>query len=190
MLKNILLELIVIDDSPQSHAMILDHYRQATTATDRVAALTALNRSSDPSRLDILESIYRKWHNHLSGYANYLRIVASGTSDDVFDMIEIEKKRPTFDITQPTWARALFITMAINNKMIWTNSGIKWLTNSIIELAPINMTTASRLLNTFQHARRLHFPLMEQVMVSLQRITDSLSEDEHSAIHNQAKAYM
>ena len=190
MLKNILLELIVIDDSPQSHALILDHYRQATTATDRVAALAALNRSSEPSRLAILEDVYTHWHVHLSGYANYLRIIAGGTCDDVFDMIEREKRRPTFDITQPTWARAIFLSMAVNNKMVWTNAGTKWLTDTIIELAPINMTTTSRLLNTFQHARGLRSPLREKVMESLRRIADSLPENEHPAVHNQAKAYL
>ena len=190
MLKNVLLDLIVVNDSPQTHSLILDHYRQATTATDRVAALAALNRSSEPSRLAVLEDVYTQWHVHLSGYANYLRIIAGGTCDDVFDMIEREKMRPTFDITQPTWARALFLSMAVNNKMVWTDAGIKWLTDTIIELAPINMTTTSRLLNTFQHARGLRSPLKEKVMESLLRIADSLVENEHPAVHNQSKAYM
>ncbi|MGO9376987.1 MAG: DUF3458 domain-containing protein [Dissulfurispiraceae bacterium] len=190
MLKNILLELITIDDSPQSHALILDHYLMATSATDRVSALVALNRSSEPSRLDILEDVYRQWHTHLSGYANYLRIISGGTCDDVFKLIEKEKKRHTFDITQPTWARALFLPMAINTKMVWTNEGIKWLTDTVIELAPINMTTTSRLLNTFQHARALRSPLKEKVMESLWRIADSLPENDHPAVHNQAKAYL
>ena len=190
MLKNVLLDLIVVNDSPKTHSLILDHYRQATTASDRVAALAALNRSSEPSRLAVLEAVYTQWHVHLSGYANYLRIIAGGTCDDVFDMIKREKMRPTFDITQPTWARALFLSMAVNNKMVWTDAGIKWLTDTIIELAPINMTTTSRLLNTFQHARGLRSPLKEKVMESLLRIADSLVENEHPAVHNQAKAYM
>jgi len=105
-------------------------------------------------------------------------------------MIEREKMRPTFDITQPTWARALFLSMAVNNKMVWTDAGITWLTDTIIELAPINMTTTSRLLNTFQHARGLRSPLKEKVMESLLRIADSLVENEHPAVHNQSKAYM
>jgi aminopeptidase N len=190
MLKNVLLDFISIDDSPDSHAVILDHYRRSTTSTDRVAALAALNRSSEPSRLSILEEIYKQWHTHLSGYANYLRIVANGTCEDVFDMIEAEKRRPTFDITQPTWARALFLTMAVNTKMVWTDKGIGWLADTIIELAPINVTTASRLLNTFQQASRLRSPLRGKVLVSLSCIADSLPEGEHPVLHNQAAAYL
>jgi len=190
MLKNVLLDLIAIDDSSVSHTVVLEHYRCATTATDRVAALAALNRSSEQSRLGILEEIYQQWQPHLSGYANYLRIVSGGTRNDVFEMIEAEKRRPTFDITQPTWARALFLTMAMNNKMVWTETGIQWLTNTIIELAPINMTTASRLLNTFQHARNLRPALRQRVMASLERIVGKLSESDHPAIHRQATAYL
>ncbi len=45
-LKHVLLDLITCDDLPESHEIVLDHYRAATTAQDRVSALTALNRSS------------------------------------------------------------------------------------------------------------------------------------------------
>jgi len=190
LLKNTLLDLIAIDDSAQSHLLILDHFRRATTATDRVAALAALNRSSATARRAILEETYGAWHRHLSGYANYLRVIAGGTNEDVFDMIDREKNRPTFEISQPTWARALFLTMAVNNKMIWTDQGVQWLTDSILKLAPINMTTTSRLLNTFQHARGMRPRLRDKAMGSLQVIVESLSDKEHPVIHNQAKAYL
>ena len=108
-LKNVLLDLIAIDDSAESHQLILEHYRSATTATDRVAALLALNRSSSKERLGLLEQAYNAWHQHVSGYANYLRIIGSGTRDDVFDMIETEKKRSTFDINQPTCGAGAFL---------------------------------------------------------------------------------
>lgn len=190
MLKNVLLELIVIDDSLESHAVLREHYRCATTATDRVAALGLLNRSSSPLRRELLEAVYQEWHSHLSGYANYLRIIAGGTCEDVFEMIEGEKQRPTFDITQPTWQRALFLPMAMNNKMLWTDTGIAWLADTVITLAPVNMTTTSRLLNTFQHARNLRPELKKKVMAALARIADALQEKDHPAVHHQAKAYM
>ncbi|HMK59847.1 MAG TPA: M1 family metallopeptidase [Dissulfurispiraceae bacterium] len=190
LLKNTLLDLIAIDDSAQSHLLILDHFRRATTATDRVAALAALNRSSATDRRAVLEETYAAWHIHLSGYANYLRVIAGGTCEDIFNMIEKETRRPTFDISQPTWTRALFLTMAMNSKMLWTDKGIKWLTDSIIRLAPVNMTTTSRMLNTFQHARSLRPHLKEKVMDALQKIIANLSEKEHPVIHNQAKAYI
>lgn len=190
LLKHVLLDLIVIDDSSESHELILNHFRSATTANDRVSALSALNRSGSGLRRAVMEEVFDAWHKHLSGYANYLRVVSGGTREDVFDMIEIEKKRPSFDITQPTWCRALFLPMAANNKMVWTEEGIKWVADKVIELAPINATTTSRLLNTFQHVKRLKPELREKVVPALKRIIEHISPDISPTIHGQAKAYM
>ncbi len=190
MLKNVLLELIAIDDSEESHRLVLDHYRAATTSTDRVAALSLMNRSCAPWRRDVLEEAYSAWHEHLSGYANYLRVVASGTREDVFDMIEAEKRRPGFDITQPTWSRALFLPMATNNKMVWTDRGIEWVAGTVMELAPFNATTAGRLLNTFQHVRKMKPLLREKVTAALERILHVVSVKESPAVYGQARAYL
>ncbi|MFQ5328894.1 MAG: DUF3458 domain-containing protein [Thermodesulfobacteriota bacterium] len=190
MLKNILLHLIAIDDTPESHRLTLDAWQTAATATERVAALTALNRSSAPSRHTLLAEVYRDWHSHLSGYANYLRVVASGTGEDIFERIEAEESRPSFDITHPTWSRALYLGMATNTKMVWSDEGIEWVADSVIRLAPINGTTAGRLLNTFQHLRLLKPPLGEQVRTALERIVEGVTEDVSQSIHGQGMAYL
>lgn len=189
MLKNILLDLIAIEDSPESHRLILDAFRNASTASERMAALTALNRSTEPTRKAVLEKAYEEWHPHLSGYANYLRVVSSGTQDDVFDMIERERSRKSFDVTQPTWCRALFLTMAGNNKAVWTDKGIKWAADTVVSLAPINATTASRLLNTFQHVKSLKPGLREKVYSALERIVELVPENVCPTLHGQAKTY-
>ncbi|MCU0586987.1 MAG: DUF3458 domain-containing protein [Syntrophobacteraceae bacterium] len=189
-LKQVLLDLVVADDSEESHRLIVDHFRRATTANDRVAALLALNRSSSPERRPIMEEVYGRWSGHLSGYANYLRVVSSGTCEDVFDRIAQERERPTFDVSIPTWSRALFLPMAANNKMVWTDRGIQWLTETVIDLAPVNATTTSRLLNTFQHVSRLKPELRAKVTESLQRIVNEVSEMVSPTIHGQARAYL
>jgi aminopeptidase N len=189
-LKNILLELITVKDTTQSHMVILDHFRRATAANDKVSALVALNRSSAPERLEILEEVYGQWHSNITGYANYLRIIASGTREDVFEQIEKERSRPTFQITQPTWCRALFLTMANNNKMIWNDRGINWIADRVIELAPMNYTNASRMLNSFQHVRKMKPYLRDLVISALKRIVDEVSDRTSPAIHRQAKAYL
>ncbi len=190
MLKHVLLDLIAIAETTESHALILDHLRRATIANDRVTALAALNRSSAPERLEILDETYREWHTHLSGYANYLRVVASGTRDDVFDLVEKERRRPTFDITQPTWARALFLTMANNNKVIWNEHGVNWIADVVIELAPINYTNAGRMLNSFQHVKLMKPELRRIAIPALERIVREVPESKSPAIHRQAKAYL
>ncbi len=190
MLKNLLLELITYDDTPESHSLILSYLSEATTPTERVAALVLLNRSSAPERRAVLEDTYAKWHTHLSGYANYLRAVSSGTNEDVFDMIKAEEERPTFDIMQPTWNRALFLSMAANNKMVWTEHGIEWVAGKVIELASINPATAGRLLNTFQHVRILKPELKAPVVKALERIILEVTKETSASINGQASAYL
>jgi len=189
-LKSVLLELIAIDDTSESHRLILEHFHAAGTANDRVSALTMLNRSSSPERLDVLHRVYREWHTHLSGYANYLRVVAGGTCPDVFDQIERERNRSTFDITQPTWVRALFLSMAANTRMIWTERGVSWLGDRVIELASLNTTTAARMLNAFQQVRRLRSPLREWVVPVLEHIVREVSDSGNPVIHRQARSYL
>ncbi|UCG13567.1 MAG: DUF3458 domain-containing protein [Deltaproteobacteria bacterium] len=190
LLKAVLLELIAVDDSKDSHGLILDHYHAATTANDRVTALQTLNRSSAPKRLAVLEEAYERWHTHLSGYANYLRVVSSGTCDDVFEMIEREEQRPSFDITQPTWSRALFLPMAANTKMLWTNRGIAWLGETVVDLAPINTTTASRMLNAFKQVNMLKPTLKARVVSILEKIVAKVPESVSATIHGQARSYL
>ncbi len=190
LLKQVLLDLIVVDDSGESHDLILNHLRNATTANDRVSALLALNRSSARERRSILEEYYARWHGHLSAYANYLRVISSGTQDDVFQMIEEESSRPTFDITQPTWCRALYLPMALNNKKLWTEEGIQWVAHSVVKLAPINATTASRLLNSFQQVAGLRADLKKLVVNALDHIMTQVPSHVSPTIHGQAEAYL
>jgi aminopeptidase N len=105
-------------------------------------------------------------------------------------MIEEEKRRPTFDIKQPTWARSLFLPMAVNNKMVWTVKGIKWVADTVVELAPINAYTAGRLLNTFQHVRMLKPNLQGHVKTALESIAERVPESVSPPIHGQAMAYL
>jgi aminopeptidase N len=116
--------------------------------------------------------------------------VASGTCPDVFDRIEAEKNRPEFDIKQPTWSRALFLPMAVNSKMVWTDQGIRWVADTVIELAPINATTASRLLNTFQHVKNIKPALKEKVIPALEHILQNVSEESSPSVYGQARSYL
>lgn len=190
LLKHVLLDLIAADDSLESRRIILEHLAAATIPSDRVAPLLALNRSSAPERQSLLHLTYEEWHGHISGYANYLRIVSAGTCEDVFDMIDVEKKRATFDIRQPTWARALFLPMAVNNKMVWTDRGIQWVTDTVVELSAINQYTASRLLNTFQQVRNLRPHLQPKVESALEAILQDVKESVSPTVVGQAKAYL
>ncbi len=62
--------------------------------------------------------------------------------------------------------------------------------DTIIELAPLNAVTASRLLNAFQHVRRLKPALQEKVLGALERIFEAVPESTCPTVHGQARAYL
>jgi hypothetical protein len=74
--------------------------------------------------------------------------------------------------------------------MVWTDQGIEWITDTVIELASINATTTGRLLNTFQHVKRFKPLLREKVRAALERIVQNVSEKESPAVYGQATAYL
>ncbi len=80
--------------------------------------------------------------------------------------------------------------MAVNNKMVWTDEGIRWVSATVKELATINATTASRLLNTFQHVGKLRSPLRVKVIEALRAVLEGVSSEACPTIHGQAKAYL
>jgi aminopeptidase N len=189
-LKQILLEMISIDDSGDSHVLIRNHFSASTTATDRVGALIAINRSSMDERLAVMEETYTKWNGHVSAYANYLRIISSGWKNDVFEMIEKERNRPTFDITNPTLSRALLMTMAGNSKKIWSPAGVEWASRTVVELASINTYIASKLLNVFQDFKRMRPNLKPLVQDALQSVVDQVPDHVSPTVSRQARSYL
>ncbi len=189
-LKQTLLEIIAIDDAPDSHDLIRRHYKRATSATDKIGALLAINRSSMNERIDVLERTYQDWQGNLSAYANYLRVISSGWKSDLFEMIDKERSRSTFDIANPTWARALFLTTAGNTKKIWTAEGVNWAMRVIIELAPMNTYVASKLLNVFQDFKRMRPNLKPLVADALETIINEVSEKISSTVNRQASSYL
>jgi len=80
--------------------------------------------------------------------------------------------------------------MAGNNKMVWTDRGIQWAADTVVSLAPINATTAGRLLNTFQHVASLKPHLKEKVTSALEQIVRLVPEDACASIHGQASTYL
>ena len=80
--------------------------------------------------------------------------------------------------------------MAVNNKMVWSDTGIEWVANTVVELASINAYTAGRLLNTFQHVRKLKPNLQSKVKAALESIVGKVPQSVSPAIHGQAKAYL
>ena len=149
-LKNTALRVLSELDTSETHALSEEHLKKAWNITDKIVALACVQSSSHPSRLELLETAREDWKDHLSAYTSYLGIIASGTNKDVFEQIAKEEARAEFEIDHPSHARALYMPMCANNKMLWTAAGQEWLIETTAKMATINDYTASRIASSLQ----------------------------------------
>lgn len=189
-LKATLLRTIIEAGTPEVFRAAGEHFRKAWNITDRISALSCINISDHPSRRQIMEEAYEMWKDHLSAYSSYLAIVSSGTHDDVFDMIAGEEKRSTFKIQHPTFSRSLFVPMAANNKILWTDRGINWVADTVIRLSGINEMTAGRLLACFQLVDSLAPDLKPKVLAALQHMQSEIKPDKAPSVSGRIAAFL
>lgn len=142
-LYGVLVDLLAVADTPAVHEILLDHLDHARTATERFRLLIALNRSSWKGRLELLEQTYRQGYGDVTGYANYLKVVALGTHPDLWHLVEKEKKRPGFDTAHLSVSRALLVAVATNTKRVWTEEGIDWIRRHVVDMASMNANIAA-----------------------------------------------
>ena len=189
-LKAVLLRTLIEANTREVHELAEDHFHRAWNITDKVSALSCISVSEHPRRSEILEEAYQLWKNHLSAYSSYLGIVGGGVRDDVFDMIAAEEQKPTFRLQHPTHNRALFLSMAGNNKMLWTDRGIQWATATVIRLAAINENSANHLVAAFQQVRNLADDLKPKVLAALNAMKEGVDPAKCPSTAGRIRAYL
>jgi aminopeptidase N len=189
-LKALLLRTIVEAGTPAVWKLAEDHFEKAWHISDRIAALNCINMTDSPNRLARLADGYTSWKDHLSAYTAYLQIVSSGIHDDIFGMIATEEQRPEFNIQHPTHNRALYLPMAANNKMLWTDRGIAWLTETVTRLATINENSSIRMLSCYQLVQKMPADMKAKVLDSLRTLKTRIKKDDAPSVHGRIAAYL
>jgi aminopeptidase N len=189
-LKAVLLELVTAADTAESQAVARDHFARAWHISDKSSALTFVYASSDPSRNDMLQEAYDEWHGNVSGYATYLRVIGHGHECSVFDRVSVEARRPGFRNDHPSFARALYLPVTQNNGLIWTDTGIQWLRDTVIDMASVNENTALRLVSVFQLVQKLRDPLRSNVLAALGQMRAAIEPDACPALAGRLSSFL
>jgi aminopeptidase N len=189
-LKAVLLRTLIEADTPDVHALAETHYRGAWNFSDKTAALHALNQSTSPRRAALLEDAFTAWHGHLNGYTAYLGVVASGRAADTFDAVAREEARPLFNPRHPGHTRALYLSLASNNALLWTERGLRWAADTAIKLAPLNAHTTLRLIDAFRLVAKLPQDLRPLVVRALETIRDGVDAERCPSVAGRVRAYL
>ena len=145
-LKNALLQLLVGLDTPAAHAALEEHLVQSKNITDRLNTLTALWQSGHPRRRSLLTREGELLRQTLGGYLGYLQVLGQSPRADVFCALTEEERRSDFALSHPGLSRALYVPLSLNNAQVWTPRGLRWLTDTVVKLAPVSEVTTLRLI--------------------------------------------
>jgi aminopeptidase N len=189
-LKGVLLRTLIEARSDDVMALAEDHFHRAWSMTDRLSALTCLTLAGHPRRGALLEEAFHAWRGHVSSYTAYLQVIGAAEDEEVFDMVRREENRPCFKLSHPGHNRALYLSLGANNRMLWTERGIDWLTETVIKLAPVNENTANRLAACFQHVDSLAADLKPRVRSALQAMYDRIDGAAAPSTRGRLEAYL
>lgn len=189
-LKAALLRLLMEADTPEMHRLAEEHFHRAWNISDKLAALGCINASSHLDRLTLMQEGLELWEDHLGPYCSYLQVVGAGVHEDVFDRIAEEERRPCFRQEHPSHVRALYMSMAANNKMLWTDRGLQWMADVIVRLSAVNPVIPSRLIECFQLAGSLAADLKPKVVFALESIIRRLEGAQAPSVTGRARAYL
>ena len=185
--KNLVLTILASLDTPDIQNLIRAQYRNADSATNRLAALSLYLSSSASDRMDVLcEELARSAHHPLA-FENFIAAAANTARDTVsyLKMIEASHK---FHIEQAGEARSLYLRFAQNRKVsLETEEGREFLKASIIRLSKVNAYITTGMLSVFSHMKEYPDDLKEKLMEVLLEIERSVSAEESPAVYQTAK---
>ena len=189
-LKAVLLRTLVEERSEAVFRLAEDHFHRAWNISDRLAALTCLHLAGHPQRRALLDEAFEAWRDHVSAYTAYLQVIGAAADDEVFALIAREEQRDLFRLAHPGHNRALYLPMGSNNGVLWTDRGIRWMTETVIKMAPINANTANRLVASFQHVDRLADDLRPRVRAALEAMIRGVDRKACPSVYGRLAAYL
>ena len=185
--KNLVLTILASLDTPDVHSLIRTQYRNANSATNRLAALSLYLSSSASDRMEILlEELARSAHHPLA-FENFIA-AAANTARDTVSYLKVIEASPKFHIEQAGEARSLYLRFAQNRKVsLETEDGREFLKASIIRLSKVNAYITTGMLSVFSHMKEYPEELKEKLMAVLLEIEGAVSAEESPAVYQTAK---
>jgi aminopeptidase N len=189
-LKNAFLQLLAGLDTPAAQAALEEHLAQAVNITERLNTLTALWQSGHPSRQVLLACEGEALRQTLGGYLGYLQVVGLSPRSEVFAAMAEEERRPTFALSHPGLSRSLYVPFSLNNAQLWTPQGLRFMTDTVIKLAPVSEFTTLRLVAPLQAYPTFAPDLRVAVKTALQEMLEALQRSHCPSLCGRIEAYL
>ncbi len=185
-LKNRLLSYMARLLTPQSKALILDQYEHSGTMTDRLAALTLLERFAPEDATEALQDFYDAYSKDMLTLNKYFALQAASERHDTLERVRQLEHDAHFDSNIPNRVRALFGSFARNMLHFHAvdGQGYDYIAQKIIALDRINPAIASGLAGSFNRYRQMQPVNQQQMRSALEHImrVETLSKNVYEIV--------
>jgi len=183
-LRNVCLEYLSNIGDAESQKLSLVHFREATTMTDSLAALKALDPYPGAAREEVSAAFYSraKANSEALVINKWFAVQASSFAPDALQRVQALMSHEAYDGTNPNRVRALVSMFANANPAAFhklDGSGYEFIASQVLDLANRNPQIAARLCSAFS-AWKKHDPARQALMkAQLVRIceTKGVSKD-------------
>jgi aminopeptidase N len=150
-------------------------FAKATTMTDSMGALAALNHGDNPLREQCLGSFHDRWQHDSLVMDKWFSLQAMAQREGALDAVRELMQHPLFSIRNPNKVRALIGAFAQGNPTAFhkkDGSGYAFLADQIIELDGLNPQVAARMVRPLSRWRRFDEERQALMQSALRRIHD------------------
>ena len=177
------LAVLLAEAGPDGSAAVEAYFDASEAVTDRINAARALQAAGSPLRFEVMGRLRNFCVGHVGAYGAYLQTVASSPHPDVFEAIAREAASADFRIEHPGHSRSLYSGLAANNAQLWSEQGLVWAEEALIELASVNEYVALTFLSAFQLTPFFQEPLRTRVRDMLERLSGKIAPEKCLSLH-------
>ncbi|NMA11000.1 MAG: aminopeptidase N C-terminal domain-containing protein, partial [Methanomicrobiales archaeon] len=189
--KNACLSILATRDTPEVHRLLLSQFREATAATDRLAAFSLILESSAPERQEIFETFAALSAKSPVAWESFLAAVAGSDCDDLVPVLERIESSPAFAFEQADQQRALYGRFALNRKRsLETEDGRAYLAEVLRRLAPVNEYSTVRALDAFAFIDGMEHRHRVPAVAVLADLLAGLDPGAYPAVYNNARRFL
>jgi aminopeptidase N len=183
-LKNLALGYLTALGTDEAFALAALQYRQASTMTDRMAALEAFADTGRPERAELLGDFYQRYRSDKLVIDEWFGVQATAEVPDLFDHLAALERHPDFDPKNPNRARSLYGRFRRGNVPGFheaTGRGYRFVAGAILAIDAFNPQIASGLTQAFQNWKRYAEPYRSLQKAALESIAAKAGLSENVA---------
>lgn len=185
-IKNSALNILSALKTDEVIGLCCDQYENSLTMTDKVAALSILQNTTEKEATIVAQDFYKNYKNDTLVMNKYFSILSGSTKDGTLELVKALQDDAAYDEKVPNLVRSLIGVFARNYKHFHVKDGYgyKFVADKIIQIDKINAHMASSLAGAFKIYKKMNSKNKALMTVELERIASqsSLSKNTYEII--------